>query len=144
MTLTCASKERGRLLTRLIQAAVLLMLSGLCACTHMDLDARQQAHLECLNDPAPLQVLEIKHFRKDMTGHAFFFGLLSPSPPDINQAIEKLIEQYGGNGVINLQVTERVNLFQGFFDILLFPVWTTRTYTIEGDVVRIFPEAERP
>ncbi len=141
MPLMYAIKKKSNTIP-ILWMAIVMALFWLSACTHMDLEIREQANPVCLNDPVPLQVLELKHFQRNITGHATFFGLLAIKSPGINQALKELIEQYGGNGVINLQLTEKVTFFQGFFDLLLFPLWTSRTYYLEGDVVKILPPPE--
>ncbi len=125
--------------------ALLLTLMGLQGCTYVELDLTGHRSPVCLNDPVPLKVLEIKHFQRELTAHYTFFSIAPLVTPDIDQVLEELLEEYGGNSIINLKVTENIGFLQGLFDFILFPVWTTRSYRIEGDIVRIVaPASEIP
>ena len=136
MTSTSGS-ENNRALLRPSWILAVIALAFLCGCTHARLDLTGIQEPVCTNDPVPLDLLELKHFQERLTGHSTFFGLVPIHRPDIRGRLQELMERYHGNGMINLKVTEEIGPIQGLFDIMLFPLWTTRSYLLEGDVVRI-------
>ncbi|MDL1957952.1 MAG: hypothetical protein LWX01_02475 [Deltaproteobacteria bacterium] len=92
----------------------------------------------CLNDPAQLRVLEVKHFKDSMKAHFGLFGLVTWRQPPLKKVFKEQLDEYGGNGIINISIKSKF----GPVDMLLglpsfFLLWFPCTYIVEGDVVII-------
>jgi hypothetical protein len=111
-----------------------LLFSG---CASVRMDATEMRPLVCLNDPVPIDILVLEHFKTDAKAHFGLFGLITWSGPSLRQVLEEEIGERGGQGAINVSVRGRFSPTDMLLGVPLCPFWFSRTYTIEGDVVRI-------
>ena len=116
--------------------SILVCVFLLCGCASAHLDLMDMDPPLCLNDPVPLRVLEVKHFKDSMKAHFGLFGLVTWRHPPLKKVFEKQLHEYKGNGIINISIKSEFSPV----DMLLLPfspLWFTCTYTVEGDVVII-------
>ena len=109
----------------------------LCGCASVHLDFLDTDPPLCLNDPTPVRVLEVKHFTDSMKAHFGFFGLVTWKQPPMKKVFEKKLVEYGGNGIININIRSEFSLLDMMLGLPFFPLWFPRTYIVEGDVVII-------
>jgi hypothetical protein len=91
----------------------------------------------CLNDPTPVRVLEVKHFKDSMKAHFGLFGLVTWKQPPMKKVFEKTLVEYGGNGIININIRSEFSFLDMMLGLPFFPLWFPCTYIVEGDVVII-------
>ena len=116
--------------------SILICIFLLCGCASVHLEFLDIDPPLCLNDPTPVRVLEVKHFKDDMKAHFGLFGLVTWKQPPLKKVFKEQLVEYGGNGIINISIKSKFSPV----DMLLLPLsplWFTCTYTIEGDVVII-------
>lgn len=130
---TRSNEKRTRLLCALV-SVVAYLLPG---CASVRMDATEMAPLVCLNDPVPIDILVVEHFRTDAKAHFGLLGFATWKEPSLRQILEEEIAERDGQGAINVSVRGRFSPADILLGIPLCPLWFTRTYTIEGDVVRI-------
>ncbi len=106
-------------------------------CASFNIDLQGLGPPVCLNDPVPLEVLEIRHFNHSMKAHYGLFGLVTWKEPDIRGYLENELERYHGEGIINLKIKGGFSPIDVLFGLPLSPLWFSRTYEVEGDIVRI-------
>jgi len=116
---------------------ILALVSGVTGCASVGVDLTEIRPAVCLNDPVPLNVLVLKHFKKRVKAHFGLFGLITFSNPDIKGVIKEAMAQYKGNSVINVTIRESFTPVDVMVGLPLFPLWFQRTYIVEGDVVLI-------
>ncbi len=121
-----------------IKKAILALssLSFLCGCASVNMNLVDMGPPMCLNDPAPLKVLIVKHFKKEVSAQFGFFGLVTWRQPPLKRVLRKELKEYRGNGIINISIKSRFSPAD-VPCLLLSPLWFPRSYTIEGDVVLI-------
>jgi hypothetical protein len=124
-------------LTRLLFALVPVVVLLLSGCASVRMDATEMGPPVCLNDPVPIDILVLEHFRTDAKAHFGFFGFITWTGPSLRQVLEEEVAERGGQGAINVSVRGRFSPIDILLGIPLCPLWFSRTYTVEGDVVRI-------
>ncbi len=127
--------QSGRLFLSILILSMTAILFSSCASFNIDLQGLGPP--VCLNDPVPLEVLEIKHFNYSVRAHYGLFGLVTWKEPDIRGYLEDELEKYQGEGIINLKIKARFSPFDMLLGLPLSPLWLPRTYQVEGDIVRI-------
>lgn len=109
----------------------------LCGCSKVHLDLLDVYPPLCLNDPAPVRLLIVKHFKDSMKAHFGLFGFVTWKQPPLQRVFEKKLDEYEGNGIININIKSKFGFVDVLLSLPLSPLWITRTYIIEGDVVII-------
>jgi hypothetical protein len=94
----------------------------------------------------------LKHFNVSKKGVFMIFDLITVSNPDVSGVIRDQLKSTQGDAVINLRITGQTEFIDGLVSValgtvgglvappygsLLGDVLGLRTYTIEGDVVKI-------
>jgi hypothetical protein len=118
--------------------SILICISLLCSCASVHLDLLDIDPPLCLNDPTPVRVLEVKHFKDGMKAHFGLFGLVTWKQPPLEKVFKEQLDEYGGNGIINISIKSKfspVDMLLGLPSFFL--LWFPCTYTVEGDVVII-------
>lgn len=115
----------------------LLCVFLLCGCASVHLDLLDIDPPLCLNDPAPMRVLEVKHFQDSVKAHFGFFGLVTWKQPPLKKVFEEQLDEYGGNGIININIKSKFSPVDILLGLPFFPLWFPCTYIVEGDVVII-------
>jgi len=93
----------------------------------------------CLNDPTQARVLEVKHFRDSMKAHFGLLGLVTWRQPPLKKVFEEQLDEYGGNGIMNISIKSKFSPMDMLLGLPFFPLWFPCTYIVEGDVVIIQP-----
>ena len=109
----------------------------LCSCASVHLDLLDTDPPLCLNDPTPVRVLEVKHFKDSMKAHFGLFGLVTWKQPPMKKVFEEKLSEYGGNGIININIRSEFSFLDMMLGLPFFPLWFPCTYIVEGDVVII-------
>jgi hypothetical protein len=109
------------------------LLSG-CASVHLDFMDMDPPL--CLNDPAQVRVLEVKHFKDSMKVHFGLFGFVTWRQPPLKKVFKEQLDEYGGNGIINISIKSKFSPVD-LLGLPFFPLWFPCTYIVEGDVVII-------
>ncbi len=109
----------------------------LCGCASVHLDLMNMDPPLCLNDPAHVRVLEVKHFKDSMKAHFGLFGLVTWRQPPLKKVFKEQLDEYGGNGIINISIKSKFSPVDMLLGLPFFPLWFPCTYIVEGDVVII-------
>lgn len=109
----------------------------LCGCSTVHLDLLEADPPLCLNDPAPVRLLVVKHFKDNIKAHFGLFGFVTWKQPPMQRVFEEKLDEYEGNGIININIKSKFGFVDMLLGLPLSPLWFTRTYIIEGDVVII-------
>ncbi|MBW2351442.1 MAG: hypothetical protein JRF20_09690, partial [Deltaproteobacteria bacterium] len=112
--------------------ATLVSVFLLCGCNSVHLDLLDIDPPLCLNDPTPLRVLEVKHFKNSMKAHFGLFGLVTWKQPPLKKVLEEQLDEYGGNGIININIKSKISPVDMLLGLPFFPLWFPCTYIVEG------------
>jgi len=115
----------------------LLCVFLFCGCASVHLDLMNTGPPLCLNDPASVRVLVVKHFQDSMKAHFGFFGLMTWKQPPLKKVFKEQLDEYGGNGIINISIKSEFSTVDMLLGLPFFPLWFPCTYIVEGDVVII-------
>ncbi|NIA08361.1 MAG: hypothetical protein GWP10_00955 [Nitrospiraceae bacterium] len=115
---------------------VLASLSLLCGCASVNMNFVDVGPPICLNDPTPIKVLIVKHFKREVSAQFGLFGFVTWRQPPLKTVLREELRKSHGNGIINISIKSRFSPADMPW-ILISPVWFPRSYTIEGDVVLI-------
>ncbi len=121
-----------------IKKAVLALasLSLLCGCASVNIKLVDVGPPMCLNDPTPIKLLIIKHFKEKVSAQFGLFGLVTWRQPPLKKTLKEELQRYHGNGIINISIKSSFSPTDMPY-LLLSPVWFPWSYTVEGDVVLI-------
>ncbi len=121
----------------LIIALVAWLCVSACGCARMDLNLTHVQQPICMNAPARLHPIVLKHF-KFYTGEDYsLFGLLCWDDMDLDSMISREIKRYHGDGVINLKIHGYYSAWQVFPGFIIAPFWLHKTYVVQGDVIAL-------
>ncbi|NDY41828.1 hypothetical protein G3N55_03030 [Dissulfurirhabdus thermomarina] len=124
-------------MARRFLAAVALscLLAGAAGCARVHLDLVADEPPACLNDPVAVDLAVLRHFRREARAHFGLFGLVTWKDLPLAEVVREEVAAAGGDAVINLTVTGRQGLWEILLGLPLSPLWTARSYVVEGDVV---------
>ena len=119
--------------------SIIICVFLLCGCASVHLDLLDMDPTLCLNDPTQARVLEVKHFRDSMKAHFGLLGLVTWRQPPLKKVFEEQLDEYGGNGIMNISIKSKFSPMDMLLGLPFFPLWFPCTYIVEGDVVIIQP-----
>lgn len=117
--------------------SILICVFLICGCASVHLDFMDMDPTLCLNDPAQVRVLEVKHFKDSMKAYFGLFGLVTWRQPPLKKVFREQLDEYGGNGIINISIKSKFSPVDMLLGLPFFPLWFPCTYIVEGDVVII-------
>ena len=78
----------------------------------------------------------IKHFSESSKAHFWVFSLVTGREPKLEEIVERQVASVDGDAAINVRIKGQTEFVDGLVAVLVSPIFSMRTYTIEGDIIR--------